>query len=148
MLTFKAGKVAIKRGKAVAKGVTKVATKATRAVIKGVKYVISKGKVLLKGIAGTRIGKQFKRLKDLGKGLLDRMRFKAFRIRVTNRRFRLEGLINPWVLLASGKIQYIDKADLPSFYNQETSNPGDEVTTLAGNKKGTVVTTEYKLKSR
>jgi hypothetical protein len=112
LLTFGAGKVAAKGAKAVAKGAkavakgtAKVVTKAFRGVIKGIKYVIDKGKVLFKGIAGTGVGKQFKRLKDLGKGLLDRMRFKAFRIRVANGWFRLEGLINPWVLIAEGKIK-------------------------------------------
>ena len=116
LLTFGAGKVAAKGAKAVAKGAkavakgtAKVVTKAFRGVIKGIKYVIEKGKVLFKGIAGTGVGKQFKRLKDLGKGLLDRMRFKAFRIRVTNGWFRLEGLINPWVLIAQGKITEVKK---------------------------------------
>ena len=111
LLTFEAGKVAAKGAKAVAKGAkavakgtAKVVTKAFRGVIKGIKYVIDKGKVLFKGIAGTGVGKQFKRLKDLGKGLLDRMRFKAFRIRATNGWFRLEGLVNPWVLIAEGNI--------------------------------------------
>jgi hypothetical protein len=112
LLTFKVGSVAAKGAKAAAKGVKtvakgagKVATKAFRGVIKGVKYVIEKGKVLFKGIAGTGVGKQFNKLQDFGRALLERMRFRAFRIRVANRRFRLEGLINPWVLLASGEVK-------------------------------------------
>jgi len=122
-LTFEAGKVAAKGAKAVAKGAkavakgtAKVVTKAFRGVIKGIKYVIEKGKVLFKGIAGTGVGKQFKRLKDLGKGLLDRMRFKGFRVRVANRRFRLEGLVNPWVLIAEGQIKELRSK--PSDTNQ------------------------------
>ncbi|MEH2064497.1 MAG: DUF4157 domain-containing protein [Nostoc sp.] len=105
LLTFEAGKAASKGVKAVAKGAAKVARKASRAVIKGIKYIIKKGKVLFKGIARSGVGKQFKKLGDLGKALLDRMRFKGFRIRVANGWFRLEGLINPWVLIAEGKIQ-------------------------------------------
>jgi len=111
MLTFQAGKAAVKGAKAVgkagkkaAKGAGKVARKAGRGIAKGAKYTINKGKVLFKGIGNSKIGTQFKKLDDLGKGLLDRMRFKAFRIRVQNRRFRLEGLINPWVLIAQGEI--------------------------------------------
>ncbi|WP_414552398.1 eCIS core domain-containing protein [Anabaena sp. CCY 0017] len=104
LLTFGAGKAATKGVKAVAKGTAKVVRKVSRAVIKGVKYVIKKGKVFFKGIAGTGVGKQFKRLGELGQGLLNKMRFKGFRIRVKNRRFRLEGLVNPWVLIAEGKI--------------------------------------------
>ncbi|MBN4002719.1 MAG: DUF4157 domain-containing protein [Nostoc sp. LPT] len=107
LLTFEVGKAATKGVKAVAKGTANVARKASRAVINGVKYVIKKGKVLFKGIADTGVGKQFKKLGDLGKALLDRMRFKAFRIRVANGRFRLEGLINPWVLIAEGSIQQV-----------------------------------------
>ena len=105
LLTFEVGKAATKGVKAVAKGTANVARKASRAVINGVKYIIKKGKVLFKGIAGTGVGKQFNKLGELGEALLNRMRFKAFRIRVANGRFRLEGLINPWVVIAEGKIQ-------------------------------------------
>lgn len=105
LLTFEAGKAATKGVKAVAKGTANVARKVSRAVINGVKYIIKKGKVLFKGIAGSGVGKQFKKLGDLGEALLNRIRFKAFRIRVANGRFRLEGLINPWVLIAEGQIK-------------------------------------------
>ncbi|MGK7946786.1 MAG: hypothetical protein AB4058_20180 [Microcystaceae cyanobacterium] len=116
-LTFKVGgillkgaKKAAKGTKALAKGAVKAARKSTQAVIKGTKFTIKKGKVLFKGIAKTGIGKKVKTLKDLGKRLLEKMRFKAFRIRVKNRRFKLEGLINPWVLLANGEIIDVDKS--------------------------------------
>ncbi|MDZ8026154.1 MAG: DUF4157 domain-containing protein [Nostoc sp. DedQUE11] len=109
LLTFGVGKVTGKGVKAVAKGTANVARKASRAVIRSARYTIQKGKVLFKGIAQTGIGKQFKKLEDLGRGLLDRMRFKAFRIRLANRWFRLEGLINPWVLIAQGRIQEVQE---------------------------------------
>ncbi|MBR8841046.1 MAG: hypothetical protein DSM106950_45625 [Stigonema ocellatum SAG 48.90 = DSM 106950] len=105
LLTFKAGEVAAKGVKAAAKGVANVARRAFRGTIKGFKYILEKGKVLFKGIAGTGIGNQFKRLRNLGEALLEQMRFKAFRIRVTNGWFRLEGLINSWVRIAEGKIK-------------------------------------------
>ncbi|MEM7579864.1 MAG: DUF4157 domain-containing protein [Cyanobacteria bacterium P01_A01_bin.80] len=142
-LTFKAGGAALKgakaaaRGaKAVARGGIQLAKKATQAVIRGAKYVIQKGKVLFKGIAGSGIGKQFKRLQDLGQGLLERMRFKAFRIRFKNRRFKLEGLINPWILLAKGTI--VETDDIP-----KDARFGDEVVTSAGS--GKVITPGDKL---
>ncbi|MDJ0662338.1 MAG: hypothetical protein QNJ42_23055 [Crocosphaera sp.] len=116
LLTFKAGGAALKGAKALAKGAkavgkagVKVAQGAMRAIARGAKYIIEKGKVLLKGIAGAGLGKQFKKLKDLGKGLLARMRFKAFRIRLKNSWFVLEGLINPWIKIAGGRIIKVKK---------------------------------------
>ncbi|MBD2245322.1 hypothetical protein [Nostoc sp. FACHB-888] len=139
LLTFEAGKLATKGAKAAGKGAGKVAKgagdaakKAGNAVVRGSKYVIKKGKVLFKGIGGTKIGKQFKKLDDLGRALLDRMRFKAFRILIKNRRFRLEGLINPWVLIASGEIKHFNDKDL-------THGPNGSVTTPEG-KPGTIIT--------
>ncbi|MGB5969304.1 MAG: AHH domain-containing protein [Spirulinaceae cyanobacterium] len=138
-LTFKVGGAALKGGKAVAKGAKTVAKggiqaarKVTQAVIKGAKYLIKKGKVLFKGIAGSGVGKQFKRLGDLGQGLLNKMRFKAFRIRVANRKFKLEGQINPWVLLATGELEYIEHSKLKGH------QVGDIVDDVNG-QKGIVV---------
>ncbi|MCX2742371.1 hypothetical protein OO013_00765 [Mangrovivirga sp. M17] len=48
---------------------------------------------------------------DLGKKLSKRLRFKKFRIRVQKRRFKLEGEVNPWVLLASGEVKHFDAND-------------------------------------
>lgn len=122
-LTFKAGGAALKGAKALAKGAKNVvkgglnlAKKAAQAVINGVKYIIEKGKVLFKGIAGAGIGKGFKKLKDLGKGLLERMRFKAFRIRVSGGSFILEGLINPWIRIAKGKISRVKEGAQDAFW--------------------------------
>jgi Domain of unknown function (DUF4157) len=146
LLTFEVGKVAVKGGKAIAKGVKtvakgagKVATKAFRGIIKGVKYVIEKGKVLFKGIAGTGVGKQFNKLQDFGKALLERMRFRAFRIRVANRRFRLEGLINPWVLLASGEVKEVSFTSKKKTATEPEKRPevGDIVS--SDDKQGFVI---------
>ncbi|MDJ0601582.1 MAG: AHH domain-containing protein [Crocosphaera sp.] len=121
LVTFKAGGAALKGAKAVGKAGVKVAQGAMRAIARGAKYIIEKGKVLFKGIAGTGLGKQFKKLKNLGKGLLDKLRFKAFRIRVKNRRFKLEGLINPWVFLADGSIEQV------TFEGQGRAVVGEQV---------------------
>jgi hypothetical protein len=142
LLTFEAGKVAVKGAKAIAKGVKtvakgagKVATKAFRGIIKGVKYIIEKGKVLFKGIAGTGVGKQFNKLQDFGKALLERMRFRAFRIRVANRRFRLEGLINPWVIIAEGNIK------------TEITDAGGSVKPVTRETKGATFVTDDELEA-
>ncbi len=138
-LTFKAGGAALKGAKALAKGAKTVAKgginlakKAAIAVIKGVKYIIEKGKVLFKGIAGSGIGKQFKKLKDLGKELLERMRFKAFRIRIANRWFRLEGLINPWVVIAQGQVKEVKKGTKGAVFKTDEEI---EAITKAGKSK-------------
>jgi hypothetical protein len=103
-LTFKAGGAAIKGAKALVKGGVKLAKGTINLIAKGVKFIIEKGKVLFKGIAGSALGKGFQRLRQLGEALLERMRFKKFRIRIERRQFLLEGYINPWVVVARGQI--------------------------------------------
>ncbi|QCK14823.1 GH-E family nuclease [Mangrovivirga cuniculi] len=63
---------------------------------------------------GVRKGmaKGAKTFDDLGKKLSKKLRFKKFRIRVQKRRFKLEGEVNPWVLLANGEVKHV-KADDP-----------------------------------
>ena len=118
-LTFKVGGGLLKGAKAAPglasrtfRGGASFAKRALQGLIKGSRYLIKQGKVLFKGIANSGIGKQFKRLQDLGKALLARTRFRAFRIRFQNRRFKLEGLINPWVLLSNGEFQYLNNDQL------------------------------------
>ncbi|NJM23481.1 MAG: hypothetical protein HC907_35045 [Richelia sp. SM1_7_0] len=108
-LTFKASGAALKGAKALAKGGVKLAKGAVNLIAKGAKFIIEKGKVLFKGIAGKGIGKGFQRLRQLGEGLLERMRFKKFRIRSTGGWFRLEAYINPWIIIAEGKIKEVSK---------------------------------------
>ncbi len=130
-LTFKAGGAAlkgaqqavVKGAKAVVKGAVSLAKKAVKAVIQGVKFIIEKGKVLFKGI-GSGMGKLYKKLKDMGKGLLERMRFKAFRIRISNRTFTLEGLINPWVIIAEGKVKEVPEGTKDAVYKTDGSLEG------------------------
>jgi hypothetical protein len=136
-LTFKAGGAALKGAKALVKGGVKLAKGAVNLIAKGVKFIIEKGKVLFKGIAGSALGKGFKRLTELGEALLERMRFKKFRVQISNRRFRLEGYINPWVLVASGEIKHFDSTDLTRS-RSGSYKLGEKVTTVAGDT-GTVV---------
>lgn len=115
-LTFKAGSVAMKGARAAAKGAVKGAQAAGRVgakaveggmnlVKRGAHYVIKNGKVLLRG-AGDATERNVKNLRELGERLLARTKFRGFRIKLNGRRFRLEGLINPWVLLADGTIKW------------------------------------------
>lgn len=104
-LTFKAGGAALKGAKALAGGAKQLAKGAVNLAKRGVAYVIKQGKVLLKGLSNTAFGKAFKRLGAFGKGLLSKTKFKGFRIRIGGGRFVLQGKINPWVDVASGRIQ-------------------------------------------
>ena len=86
-LTFKAGGAALKGAKALAKGGVKLARAGLnlakaglKAVARGIKFIIEKGKVLFRGIAKGGLGKIVSRAKELGEKLLERLRFKKFRI--------------------------------------------------------------------
>ncbi|WP_045118930.1 AHH domain-containing protein [Haliangium ochraceum] len=102
-----AGRGAVKGAQAVARGTAKVAKGAMSVARRGASYVLKGGKVLLRG-AGQGIGRGVKRLGDLGKRLLQRTRFKGSRVRIRGRRFTIEGKINPWVLLSTGKLVEVD----------------------------------------
>ncbi|HLP91052.1 MAG TPA: DUF4157 domain-containing protein [Nostocaceae cyanobacterium] len=110
-LTFKAGEAAISGARRVARGAVQGATRLARGAMnvaaRGAKFIIEKGKVLFKGIAGTGIGRHFKRLRELGANLLERMRFKRFKIKLKGLKFQLWGEINPYILIAEGKIQEV-----------------------------------------
>jgi len=105
---LKGAKAVVKGTKAAVQGATTLAKGSTKLLARGAKWVLQKGKLLLKGIS-SGFAKGYKKLKDLGKGLLERMRFKQFRIRMTGRRFVLEGLINPWIIVAEGRIEIVDR---------------------------------------
>lgn len=111
LVTFKAGGAVLKGVKVAAKGAATLAKGAfagiRRVAIATAKFLISKGKLLFRGIARSGIGRNAKRIKDLGERLLQRMRVRRFRIRLSGLRFILEGFINPWILLASGEIKKI-----------------------------------------
>lgn len=136
-LTFKAGEAAFKGVKVLAKGGMALAKGIGKQIGRGMKFIIEKGKVLFKGIAGSGIGKRLKSLAELGKNLLERMRFKKFRIRFANGLFKLEGFINPWILLAEGKVKYVEQADIKRVSGEGTAQVGDLV--KYGRKEGIVI---------
>lgn len=57
------------------------------------------GRIVLEGV-GDGIGRGVRSLRDLASRLRSRLRFRRFRIRRLMGRIRLEGYINPWILLA------------------------------------------------
>jgi hypothetical protein len=118
MLTFKVGTAAVRgaqalgrgaarAGRAAARATARAASAGARGLARGAQYVIRAGKVLLRGV-GRAVSRGVKRLRELGARLLARTKFKGFRIRVAQRRWNLEGRINPWVLLASGRIVEVE----------------------------------------
>ncbi len=113
MLTFKAGAAAMRGARAaargavggartLARGAARTGRAAARGLARGAQYLIRAGKVLLRGV-GRAVSRGVKHLRELGARLLSRTRFKGFRIRITGRRFVLEGRINPWVKIVDGE---------------------------------------------
>ena len=149
LITFKVGGAALKGSKALVKSGAKAFQKARSGLSKMAsstgKAMISRGKVLFKGIANSGIGKRAKNLRELGERLLARTRFRKFRIVRTGYRFRIEGFVNPWILLASGRLEKIDQSELRKLTKDgrlakkgKTARLGDKVQ-LADGKRGIVV---------
>ncbi len=79
----------------------------------GVRAIANNGKVAMKGVR-KGFARGAKTFDDLGQRLAKKFRFRKFRIRVRKRRFKLEGEINPWVLLASGEVRKVALEDIGS----------------------------------
>jgi hypothetical protein len=120
-LGFGALKLAGKAAKAVAKGVVTIGKQAAKAIIRGMKFLIEKGKVLFNGIAGKGFGKAFKSIRKFGEELLEHTRFRKFRIRLTGLKFKVEGFINPWILLASGDLQEVTQKELQTLTKKKNT---------------------------
>ncbi|MBL6445149.1 hypothetical protein JMN32_02440 [Fulvivirga sp. 29W222] len=128
---LKGAKTAIKTvSKQGVKGATKAGVKAAKAGVQksvketakavtdlakvgkqGAKAVVRNGKVAMKGVR-KGFAKGAKTFDDLGQRLSKKLRFKKFRMRIEKRRFKLEGEVNPWVLLASGEVKHLDDKDV------------------------------------
>ncbi|WP_428223897.1 eCIS core domain-containing protein [Flavobacterium sp.] len=75
-----------------------------RYVMRTVGAVITRGRLMLRGIRG-RMGQGLRSLEEFGERLLTRIRFRRFRLRIRNRWFVLEGYLNPWVIIMEGPLQ-------------------------------------------
>ncbi|HTS36386.1 MAG TPA: DUF4157 domain-containing protein [Candidatus Solibacter sp.] len=113
---------AAKAAKAAVKGTVESVEELGRIGVKGVKTagkniagfgraIVKNGKLLLEGI-GEGFAKGIRKVEELFERLWNKLRFKAFRIRLTGGWFTLEGEINPWILLAKGKIKWIEDASI------------------------------------
>jgi hypothetical protein len=121
-LTFKAGGAVLRVGKAAAKAgsrfrsaVSAARSTVGKAIARGAGFVFERGTLVLKGIKGWVL-KQFRRLRDLGAALLQRLRFRGFRLILRNKFVVLQGLINPWEDLAEWPLpeHLVDEAELAS----------------------------------
>ncbi|WP_139418828.1 hypothetical protein [Chryseobacterium mulctrae] len=116
---FKVLKTAAKGGvkgvvnlaKAGAKSTLKAGKNALVATGKGFVKQAGKAKFFVQGI-GKGIAKGAKNLDELGEKLAKRFKFKGFKIVVKGFKFYLYGSVNPWVLLASGKLEFVDDPKL------------------------------------
>ncbi len=113
---------AAKAAKAAVKGTVESVEELGRIGVKGVKTagkniagfgraIVKNGKLLLEGI-GEGFAKGIRKVEELFERLWNKLRFKAFRIRLSGGWFTLEGEINPWILLAKGKIKWIEDASI------------------------------------
>jgi hypothetical protein len=76
-----------------------------------------------------------KKLNDLTSKILAKFKFKRFKIEFKGRRFKLFGEVNPWVLLAEGKIKKVDDLGGQNGkivkYNGQNAVVLDDVTELS-----------------
>jgi len=118
---FKVLKTAAKGG---VKGVFNLAKTGVKSTLKAGKNALvatgkgfikqaGKAKFFVQGI-GKGIAKGAKNLDELGENLAKRFKFKGFKIVVKGFKFYLYGSVNPWVLLASGDVEKIEKSDIIS----------------------------------
>lgn len=87
-------------GRALARGGSKVLRAGGRAGA----AVVRQGKIVMRGV-GRGVAKGAKSLRDLGRRLGGKLRFKGYKIVFKGLWFQLWGRINPWVLLATGKLK-------------------------------------------
>jgi hypothetical protein len=146
-----AGRLAVRAGELISSSsrvgarVVRGITEAGHYVLQTTRAVVSRGRLVMQGIRG-RIGQGVRSLEELAERLFSRVRFRRFRIRFNRGWFRLEGYINPWVLLATGELQFIEQNRLrPSGGGgllDDTVRLGDEVLIGSSNSRGIIVGVE------
>ncbi len=130
---------AAKAAKAAVKGTIESVEELGRIGVKGAKTaaknvagfgraIVRNGKLLLEGVS-EGFAKGIRKVADLFERLWSKLRFKAFRIRLSGSWFRLEGEINPWVLLAEGKIKWLEEG---SVLEGKGAKLGDKIVGKSG----------------
>jgi Domain of unknown function (DUF4157)/A nuclease family of the HNH/ENDO VII superfamily with conserved AHH len=121
-------------------GLVRTVAAGSRYVMRTAGAVIARGRLILDGVRG-RIGQGLHSLEELSERLFSRVRFRRFRMRFTRGWFRLEGYINPWVLLATGRLEYIEQSELRLVGHtaDDTVRLGDSVIINGTRRRGIVV---------
>ncbi|WP_299769044.1 hypothetical protein [uncultured Dokdonia sp.] len=145
---FKAAKAGLKTAKGGLKTTQKAIVKGTKGFVKGQvkngkrllavtrngsRRAVKNGKIVLQGVKRGSV-KGAKSLKSAGRVLLKRLGFDRFRITRSGKRFKLEGHINPWVLLASGTVKHVDPKDVKKKKVGQKVNIDGEEGILIGKK--------------
>ncbi|UII32129.1 hypothetical protein LVD17_27985 [Fulvivirga ulvae] len=119
----KAAKTAVKKS---VKETAKAATDLAKVGKKGAKALVRNGKVAMKGVR-KGFAKGAKTFDDLGQRLSKKLRFKKFRMRIEKRRFKLEGEVNPWVILATGDVVWDKQKGVKSGDKVKVVHKGNSV---------------------
>ncbi|MCB9760869.1 MAG: type II toxin-antitoxin system HicA family toxin [Alphaproteobacteria bacterium] len=104
LATMKAGSAAMAGARAAGRG-AKAAVGVAR---RGAEFVLERGRVLLKGLGDSAVGRGARSLAELGEALLARTRFRGFKLSLKGRRLRIWGKVNPWVQLVDQRLVEVD----------------------------------------
>ena len=106
ILTFRVGSGVVKAARRGASGLRSAmrTSPAAGALRRGADFAMDRGRVMLRGVRNSAVGRTAQRLDDLGRRLLEQTRFRGFFLRIRGTRWTLFGRINPDVPLMSGKV--------------------------------------------
>ena len=107
------GRVIARAGRAIGR-FSPMLGRAGRAILSSVHAIVERGRLVMRGV-GERVGRGVRTVDEFAERLLTRLRFRRFRIRFEHGWFRLEGYINPWVLLATGRVVEVDEAAIQAL---------------------------------
>ncbi len=109
---MKAAATRTKEGiKKAAKSIKKLLKSGTKLVSRSGSMIIQNGKLIIKSLQKGLI-KGVKKLDNLIAKLLQRFRFKKFKLERKGKRLQIHGEINPWILLYDGTVEWVEKEDL------------------------------------
>ncbi len=90
----------------------KMAKAGVKSVMEFGKFIIAKGKVLFKGVAGKNLGKLYKSLRKLADDILERMRIKRVLLKIQSALWKVQAEINPTFTIMSGPMPNEEMYDL------------------------------------
>ncbi|MEO1626309.1 MAG: hypothetical protein AAFV25_14225, partial [Bacteroidota bacterium] len=133
-----------KAGKSAAKGYVKANVEAAQELgqvaRKGAQATMKNGKAMFKGVK-SGFTRSAKSLDDLGKRLSKKFRFKKFKLARQNKRWRLLGQMNPWVLLAEGKLEFMEESQITRTTSKGKQDLGHRITVNGTDQQGIIVGT-------